>query len=64
MVSELRVRGGATLLVAPVEPARANFRWPEKKREMTTVLQDKLTLVELEIIGIQFFNNNLRADFR
>ena len=51
MVSELRARGGATLLVAPVEPARANLRWPEKKQEMTTVLQDKLTLVELEIIG-------------
>ena len=64
MVSELRARGGATLLVAPVEPARANLRWPEKKQEMTNVLQDKLTLVELEIIGIQFFNNNLRAGSR
>lgn len=36
----------------------------KKKQEMTTVLQDKLTLVELEIIGIQFFNNNLRAGSR
>lgn len=52
------------MLVAPVEPARANLRWREKKQEMTTVLQDKLTLVELEIIGIQFFNNNLLAGSR
>ena len=34
-----------------------------KKQEMTTVLQDKLTLVELEIIGIQFLTTTCGQTF-